>query len=260
MQNRTNTTKSSNPRPQDGICKLCGCVVKPFLVPGFKDVPPKWMSPQEKCQSCVDKIKAQEEVKKKQDQIRQGFRTIGISTHIRKNSFSNFQPSIETMTAFEAARHFTLDYGGLLFFGPNGVGKTHLAEAIANKFLGKETVLFVVSPEFFLELRKALNESKEKYNILEYAKSVKLLILDDVGAERSSDWIQETMFVLINHRYLRKLPTVITTNLSLDELSNHVGRRVVSRLIEMCRSIKMSGEDWRRKKRTNFIKKGGNQK
>lgn len=253
MQNRTNLTEPSNLRPPDGVCKLCGCTVLPYLNPGFSDIPPKWMSPQEKCQPCLDKIKLQEEVKKKQGLIGQSFRALGISTRVRKNFLENFHPTSGTMTAYEAAKCYTFDEGSLLFFGPNGVGKTHLAEAVANRFLGKDTVLFIVSPEFFLELRKALNQSKDKYKILDFAKKSKLLVLDDVGAERSSEWVQETMFILINHRYLNKLPTIITTNLTLDELNRHLGRRVVSRLIEMCRCIKMSGEDWRKKKRKNQI-------
>ncbi|EKD46442.1 MAG: hypothetical protein ACD_67C00234G0001, partial [uncultured bacterium] len=78
---------------------------------------------------------------------------------------------------------------------------------------------------------------------------VHLLVFDDIGAEKSSDWVQETLFVLINHRYEQMLSTILTTNCTLDELATRVGKRITSRLIEMCRCIRMDGEDWRIKHR-----------
>ncbi|MDD4324257.1 MAG: ATP-binding protein [Eubacteriales bacterium] len=74
-----------------------------------------------------------------------------------------------------------------------------------------------------------------------------LLILDDIGAEKPSDWVAEQIYAPIDIRYRMKRSTLFTTNCSMKQLENQIGRRSVSRIIEMCEGVKVGGEDWRKR-------------
>ncbi len=128
---------------------------------------------------------------------------------------------------------------GLLLMGKVGCGKTHLAAATANRVLDKGgEAQFLVVPEFLDQLRfsyRRENEGHDEAEIISRTYNVPLLILDDLGAHNYSDWVCNKLFTIINHRYNRNLPCVITTNLDLDELDEKIGRRSTSRLVELCR-------------------------
>lgn len=129
---------------------------------------------------------------------------------------------------------------GLLFTGPVGCGKTHLVAAIANELLAKEhDVLFLVVPEFLDELRATFGDAGEfsESQLINRAQKVEVLILDDLGAHNFSDWTKNKIFNLINYRVNNGLPTLITTNYLPSTLSEVVGSRTVSRLLENCKVI-----------------------
>jgi DNA replication protein DnaC len=144
---------------------------------------------------------------------------------------------------------------GILFYGPNGVGKTHLAVGILracidNGFRG-----------YFFETRELLRLIRDTYNrsvdetemeVLSPLLSADLLVLDDLGAERTSEWVQETLGLVVNARYNTKRAMICTTNLAdLDDntdprsFSFQLGERTRSRLREMCDWVQMPGVDRR---------------
>ena len=131
------------------------------------------------------------------------------------------------------------------------------AAAIANKQIGKTPILFISCPEFLFEIREKINGrgAGNKFPLFEMARTVDLLILDDIGAEKPSEWVQETLFILVNYRYEQMLPTIFTSNCGLDELEERIGKRIVSRMVEMCRCISMDGEDWRLKQRRQMMER-----
>ena len=119
--------------------------------------------------------------------------------------------------------------GWLVFLGTNGCGKTHLAAAIANHCLkAGKPVSFVVVPDFLDHLRSTFSpESKITYDeFFEQVKKAPLLILDDFGEHSSTPWAQEKLYQLINYRYNARLPTIITTCFSLDEIETRVSSRL----------------------------------
>ncbi|MEE8173789.1 MAG: ATP-binding protein [Dehalococcoidia bacterium] len=131
--------------------------------------------------------------------------------------------------AYRLARQFAESpEGWLVFLGPNGCGKTHLAAAIANHRLrGGQPVFFVVVPDLLDDLRSALAfDSRSIYERLERLKTAPLLLLDDFGTQASTPWAQEKLYQIINYRYNARLPTVITSVFSLDEIEARFSSRM----------------------------------
>ena len=130
--------------------------------------------------------------------------------------------------------------GWLVLQGANGCGKTHLAAAIVNyQYNKKKPALFIVVPDFLDHLRSTFSpESKISYDqYFESVKSTPLLILDDFGAQTTSPWAQEKLYQVINHRYNARLPTVITTNCSLEEIENRISSRLADTKISVSFNI-----------------------
>jgi DNA replication protein DnaC len=130
--------------------------------------------------------------------------------------------------------------GWLMFQGVNGCGKTHLAAAIANYRLAqRKPVLFVVVPDLLDHLRSTFSpDSKISYDeFSEKLKETPLLILDDFGEQSTTPWAQEKLYQLINYRYNARLPMVVTTCLSLDEIETRISSRMVDPRISLVFNI-----------------------
>ncbi len=144
----------------------------------------------------------------------------GLSTERQRNLRQAYQ------VAVTYARH--LD-GWLLLMGGYGSGKTHLAAAIANESLARGVVpLFVTVPDLLDHLRGAYAPGAvHGYgDRFDQVRSAPLLILDDLGTENATPWALEKLFQLLNHRYMARLPTVITTNQELDRIDPRLRSRL----------------------------------
>ena len=171
-----------------------------------------------------------------------------FQTDFRGGSYT--QSALNSLiNAKSAARKFADNPSGwLVFEGRFGCGKTHLAVAVANWRLEKygERVLFMTSPDLLDLLRSTFDASVQSSfdNTFEQIRGAPLLVLDDLGVEKPSDWAKEKLFQLLNHRHAAALPTVITTNRPLDDLDP----RLSSRLKEepLVKHIKIHAPDYRR--------------
>jgi DNA replication protein DnaC len=154
--------------------------------------------------------------------------------------------------AFNLAVEFArLPEGWLIFQGINGCGKTHLAAAIANYRLAQgKPVLFVVVPDLLDHLRSTFSpDSKISYDeFSDKLKETPLLILDDFGEQSITPWAQEKLYQLINYRYNARLPIVVTTCLSLDEIETRISSRMVDPRISLVFNI--TAPDYRGNVRT----------
>jgi len=185
-----------------------------------------------------------------------------IPPRYRRCDFDNFQvyPQNEKLAnAVDAVRRFAQSFPnvakGICLIGPHGIGKTHLAVAALRAALarGNQGLFYEVSDLLRL-IRSTYNPviKTAEMDILQPLLSAQLLVLDDVGKEKTSEWVEETMTFIVNARYNQRLITVFTSNYddtpdldSLESLQVRVGARMYSRMHEMCDFIDYRGADYR---------------
>ena len=168
--------------------------------------------------------------------------------------------TMEQQDNMDAAYRLAFDFaknpeGWLVFMGETGCGKTHLASAIVNyRYEMGKPALFIVVPDFLDHLRSAFNpDSKVSYDqLFESVKTAPLLVMDDFGEQSTNPWVKEKLYQLINYRYNSRLPTVITTRLSLDEIKEEVDSSISSRLVDRKISVTFAiiAPDFRGEKNT----------
>jgi DNA replication protein DnaC len=131
-----------------------------------------------------------------------------------------------------------LDSGrGLWFMGDVGTGKTTLAMLVSKAALdaGRSVAIYSL-PRLLAEIRKTFDEESERsyLEMMDRLTGVDLLHVDDLGAERTSEWVLEQLYAIVNARYEDQRAIVVTTNLQPDELREQITPRTVSRLVEIC--------------------------
>lgn len=131
--------------------------------------------------------------------------------------------------AYNQARHYAQSLNGwLLLQGGYGCGKTHLAAAVANYAVGMGVpTLFLTVPDLLDTLRFAYNDADTTFEErFDEIRNAGLLVLDDFGTQNATAWAQEKLFQIVNYRYINKLPTMVTTNLSFDEIEARIRSRL----------------------------------
>jgi DNA replication protein DnaC len=139
---------------------------------------------------------------------------------------------------------------GLWLFGDTGTGKTTLAMLISKAALeAGKTVAIYSLPKLLARIRRTYDSEPggDSYlSFFEQLTSVDLLHIDDLGAEKRSDWVLEQLYAIVNERYETQRSVVVTTNLSQEDLEEQIGPRTVSRLVEICGDpLPLFGDDMR---------------
>jgi DNA replication protein DnaC len=143
-----------------------------------------------------------------------------------------------------------LDEGrGLWLYGDVGTGKTTLAMLVSKTALeaGRSVAIYSL-PRLLAEIRDTYEEgSRHSYtDLLDRLADVDLLHVDDVGTEKTSPWVLEQLYAIVNSRYEEQKSIVLTTNLDREELAEQINPRTVSRLEEMCEELPLFGSDHRK--------------
>src|SRR3954453_16743123 len=169
---------------------------------------------------------------------------------------SDMVRDLETKSAVARVRanvddldHRLNDGRGLWLFGDTGTGKTTLAMLISKAALqnGRSVAIYSL-PKLLARIRRTYDSEPggDSYlSFFERLTSVDLLHIDDLGAEKRSDWVLEQLYALVNERYEAQRSILITTNLPHPELKEQIGSRTVSRLTQICDEVEVRGEDRR---------------
>ena len=204
---------------------------------------------------CASEAREREEEERRQREFSEKvkrYRSVGFPESEMKNwTFANDDGKNPQMTAAmqNYVKHFAefqKQGNGLLLFGSVGTGKTYYAASIANALIDTGVPCMVTNFARIANTVQGLFEGRQEY--FDSLNRFPLLVLDDLAAERKTEWMQETVFNVIDARYRAKLPLIVTTNLTREELMNPADityQRIFSRLFEMCTPIEIAGADRR---------------
>jgi DNA replication protein DnaC len=195
----------------------------------------------------------------------------GIPKRYQNCSLSNFEVHNDShRDALKISRQFVKNFPaqevGLIFIGSCGVGKTHLGVAIIRELIEKKK-----APCVFYDFRELIRDIQSTYTpdsnlseseVLAPVFDAAVLVLDELGAKRTTAWVEEMVFHIINQRYNQKKLTILTSNYldteeeadgrdalykkGGDTLVDRIGVRLRSRLYEMCKVVEMWGDDYRK--------------
>ncbi|MXZ19572.1 MAG: AAA family ATPase [Caldilineaceae bacterium SB0665_bin_25] len=231
-------------RTEPALCKRCGGAG--FLIDDLPVGHPDYGRPVP-CRCKLDERRSRR---------RSHFRDVHKLAALARFTFETFNTELSYLPphklgslvrAYDAAHEFALKPDGwLLFTGTYGCGKTHLAAAIANhRIENDQSAVFVVVPDLLDHLRSTFGPSSEASydDVFDEVRNTAVLVLDDLGVQVASPWTQEKMFQILNDRYNRQLPTVLTTNQRLEDLDQRLRSRLQDH--DLVRNIPILATDYR---------------
>lgn len=202
----------------------------------------------------AEEEKRREQERKDMELIRELRSRSLMDDKFRDQTFEAFKTTQENTRALKLSRRYADGFDemvernqGLLFWGDVGTGKTFSAACIANALLERRIPVVMTSFVKLLESVQTFKEDEEK--LLSRLNRAKLLIIDDLGAERSTDFALEKVYNIIDSRYRARLPMILTTNLNLEEMKQVTDirySRIYDRIFEVCYPVKFTGASFRK--------------
>lgn len=223
-----------------------------------------WFDGKPKKVPVMCKCRAEEErLKKEQMQKEEEMRSIQrakvssmMDDTFRTACFANYQIRNGNERHLKVAKKYCIEFSkmyernqGLLFWGTVGTGKSYTAACIANYLLEANTSVVMTSFVRILQEMQGFDREREE-TFTNKLNSVKLLIIDDLGAERSTNYALEKVYGIIDNRYRAKKPLILTTNLTLRQMQEATDiryARIYDRIFEMCYPMEFSGVSWRKR-------------
>lgn len=195
-------------------------------------------------QKEMEKEEQQRQFKEKKMRLADLIKSAKIPKIFSDVRAKDFKMSAKNEHSAQIAIKAITENNGLFIYGDCGTGKTMLSSVIANERaeLFKPS-LFIGAVDIFQELNPYSSDSKTAANRKMLVKNSPCLIIDDLGAEKPSDWTKQTLFEIIDFRYRENLQTIITSNFSIDELktrlSEYEGSRIIRRIKSICKLIRL---------------------
>ena len=191
----------------------------------------------------------------------------GMSKRFLECTFDNYLADDNNKKAVKKiadnyAKKFKAQTKGLFIYGSIGVGKTHIVSAIANYLLNQGTGVICMNERQLLgKIKDSFNESRRygesESSVLNIYKTIPLLVIDDMGKEKATDWTLATLYAIVDARYEAQKPIAITTNYDPNELIARItpkgendsttAQAIVDRLLEMTEAIHITGQSYRTK-------------
>lgn len=207
------------------------------------------------CQCETDKVRKEEDAQKQAEFERRvkAMRSVGFpEKQMWSWTFANddMQNSRITTAMRNYVNHFPefLETGkGLLLYGPTGTGKTYAACEVANALIGKGVPVLVTNFVRLVNTLQGLSDRRQAY--IDSLSKFALLVIDDLGVERKSEFMQEQVYNIVDSRYIAGLPMIVTTNLGINEIkqpSDIGNKRIYDRILERCFPVEVNGGDRRR--------------
>ncbi len=218
------------------------------------------------CRREEEKTRKQEEERRKEmDAIASLKNHSLMDERLRDATFENFQQTKQNARNLKLCRRYAERFDemmkknqGLLFYGGVGTGKTYAAACIANFLLDRRKPVVMTS---FVKLLESMQSFKEDDSaLLSRLNQAKLLIIDDLGAERSTDFALEKVYNIVDSRYRARLPIILTTNLSMEEMKETADiryARIYDRIFELCYPVQFIGKSWRKAEASRRFKEIG---
>lgn len=264
------------PIPDSINCKFCNKELKPSALVSNHRIfiwnYPKWCDCKESIEckdkeekerkTAIEKEIEEDRIYRLNKKIEIVFKQSKLGERFKTRTFETFKINDSNKKPYRAALKYAENFEeykkqgiGVMFNGGFGTGKTHLAAAIALYLLNKGIpVIFGTLINLLGKIKETYsdyNESEEK--IIDTYCMVDLLVIDDLGKEKPTEWVLEKLYNIVNTRYENNKPIIITTNYNYDELvkrltvngNDSTASALASRLNEICRGVLIEGQDYR---------------
>jgi DNA replication protein DnaC len=212
-----------------------------------------------------EKIREESEIERRlefQTRVKKLFNQSKLGSRFQNRTFEMFQVNDKNHHAFDTAKNYVTEFEklkkdgvGLIFNGTKGTGKTHLAASITIELINQGIPVIMGTLITLLGMiKQAYSENQSEQELIDLYSRVDLLVIDDLGKEKVTEWVLEKLYLIINNRYENNLPVIITTNYDIDGLviklstlqNQDTAEAITSRLWEMCIGVEMNWEDYRK--------------
>lgn len=246
---------------EDGLlhCSVCGEALEMILPFPMLDGTDRKRDSKVR-RMCLCKRKEKEEYEAEQQRLKEmeivsGLRKLSLMDEkLAHARLSSFVETDDNSRLLNIVKNYISNFGrmyednrGLLLYGPVGTGKSYAAAVIANELLDRRISVVMTS---FIKILKEVGTFDLDNGRIEKINQSKLLIIDDLGAERGTDYTLERVYDIIDSRYRSNKPIILTTNLTMEQMKNCEDiryNRIYDRIFEMCYPVKVTGLSWRKR-------------
>lgn len=219
----------------------------------------EWAAEQERKRQELYAAEREAIIREREDHPEIILSKVGVGKRHLSCSFDSYKGG-EKIKAI--CKQFVSDPFDIVLFGGAGSGKTHLAIAMLRELVRSGKIVdgqvawgdnkykggFASVPQLLADIRATFGTGNgDEQEIIDNYSNLQYLVLDDLGAEKSTEWSITTLYLIIDRRYRDMLPTIITTNLTMEEIGQHISRRIASRL-SSGKVIEVKAPDYRMKR------------